>query len=168
MPLPGGISELRSTRPNFIPILATRCLYWGVCLTNGQSNPKADQMSSWPDIVLLLATRCLYQGVHLTKGWPNVKLTWHSTSLGHEMPLLGVYLTKSQPDLKADQMSSWPDVVWLLTTRCLFPGGPSDLSAKWTSETLNKLCVLGIASQRSFLWKTNKRPGPYYPHIVKA
>ena len=33
---------------------------------------------------------------------------------------------------------------------------PSDLSAKRISENLNTLCVLGLASQRSFLQKTNK------------
>ena len=39
------------------------------------------------------------------------------------MPLLGVvHLTKGQPDWKADQMSSWPTVVPLLTTRCLYKG----------------------------------------------
>ena len=35
-------------------------------------------------------------------------------------------------------------------------GGPSDLRAKWTSENLNTLGVLGLASQRSFQQKTNK------------
>ena len=38
------------------------------------------------------------------------------------MPLLGGHLTKGQPDPKADQMSSWPDVVPLLATRCLYQG----------------------------------------------
>ena len=48
-------------------------------------------MSSWPDVVLLLTTRCLYQGVHLT--WicltAHVKLTWCSTALCHQMPVVG-------------------------------------------------------------------------------
>ena len=38
------------------------------------------------------------------------------------MPLLGVHLTKGLPDPKADQMSSWPDVVPLLATRCCYQG----------------------------------------------
>ena len=37
-------------------------------------------------------------------------------------------------------------------------GGPSDLSAKRTSENLNILCVSCFASQRSFLLKTNNLP----------
>ena len=74
MPLPGGMSELRSTRPNLVPLLATRCLYQGVHLTKGQPDPKADQMSSWPDVVLFLATRCLYWGYV----WPQVSLTQRS------------------------------------------------------------------------------------------
>ena len=93
MPLPGGTSELRLTGPNAVPLLATRCLYWGVCLSSGQpdanwfhscpleastgegvhltkdqSDPKADKMSSWSDIVPLFATRCLYHGVCLSSG----------------------------------------------------------------------------------------------------
>ena len=69
----------------------------GVCLTECQSDPKAHQMSSWPDIVLLLTTRCFYWGyvwlnVSLTQRLTNVKVTWCSTALGHQMPLLGVGL----------------------------------------------------------------------------
>ena len=40
--------EVRSTGPNLLPLLATRCLYQGV-----------------PNLVPLFATRCLYHGVHL-------------------------------------------------------------------------------------------------------
>ena len=41
-------------------------------------------------------------------------------------------------------------------------GGLSDLSAKRTSENLNTLGVWGLASQRSFLRKTNK-----YIHLTE-
>ena len=96
----------------FIPVLATRCLYWGVhltwaCLTvNVKLTLHLTVNSRWPDVLLLLATRCLYWGgVHLT--WAcltrnvklilhltvNVKLTWCSTTLGHQMPLWGGHLT---------------------------------------------------------------------------
>ena len=47
--------------------LATRCLCLGVYLTQGQPDPKSDQMSTWPKVVSFLATRCLWQGVHLAK-----------------------------------------------------------------------------------------------------
>ena len=52
MPLWGVTCELRSTGPNLVPVLANRCLYWGVCLTKGQPDPKPDQMSSWPEMHL--------------------------------------------------------------------------------------------------------------------
>ena len=57
--------ELRSTKTQLIPLLATRCYSlgaWGVGvhLTKQQSDPQADDMSSWPAVVPLLATRCLY------------------------------------------------------------------------------------------------------------
>ena len=128
LPPDASMGVHQSTSPDVVPLLPTRCLNLGggVHLTEGQPEPKADQMSSWPDVVLLLATRCLYCGgtsdwrsawpkdwptVKLTwpKGWPNVMLTWCSTSLAHEMPLLGGYiwlkvsltkrLTKCQADL---------------------------------------------------------------------
>ena len=40
--------ELRSTGPKLVPLLAARCHYWGggVCLTEGQLDPKAGHMSS--------------------------------------------------------------------------------------------------------------------------
>ena len=79
-------------------------------------------------------------------------------------------------------MSSWPYIVPLLATRCLhqvgsiwlkvsltrrltkcqadlrclYQGGPSDISVKRTSENLNTPVIWGLASQRSFLRKTNK------------
>ena len=45
------------------------------------------------------------------------------------MPLLVLHLTKGQADPKVDQMSSWPDIVLLLATRCLYQGGTSELSS---------------------------------------
>ena len=134
-------------------------------------------MSSWPDVVLLLATRCLYLVVCLSSGqpdltlywsWPpgastgvhlswvcaNVKLTLCSGTLGHWMHLWGVHLSSGQPGLT----QFWAGYIWLvllLATRCLY-WGLSDLSAKRTSENLKTLCISCFASQRSFLWKTNK------------
>ena len=80
-----GTSELRSTGLNLVPLLATRCLYWRVHLTEGQPDQKADQMSSWPDEVLFLATKCLYEGYI----WAQVNCTQLSTTLGHKMPVPG-------------------------------------------------------------------------------
>ena len=36
MPLSGGTSELRSARPNLVPVLATICLYLGVHVSSCQ------------------------------------------------------------------------------------------------------------------------------------
>ena len=119
MPLPGGTSELRSTGPKLVPLLATRCLYCRVHLTEGQPDPKADQMSRWPDVTLLLVTRCLYQGdtSELRSTGPNVVLVLATRCLYQ-----GVHLTEGQPDPKPDQMSSWPEIVPFLATRCLYGG----------------------------------------------
>ena len=73
----------------------------------------SDRMSAWP------------------KGSSNVKLTWHSTALGHQMLLLGVCLTECQPDPKAHQMSRWPDVVLLLATTCLYWFGVKTFKIAW-------------------------------------
>ena len=83
MPLPGGTSELRSTGPNLVPLLATRFLYQGLCLSSGQLDT---------NLVLLMATRCLY--------WGGVGASWGIGGDG-----VGVQLTKHQPDPQADQMS---------------------------------------------------------------
>ena len=49
------------------------------------------------------------------------------------MPVLGVDLTICQPDPEADQMSSWPDVVPLFSTRCLYCG----VHLTWVCPTVN-------------------------------
>ena len=106
-----GTSKLRSTGPNLVLCLGTRCLYWGC---------PYELRSTRPNFIPLLATRCLYQewGIHLSSSQLD-------TTLYHSWPLdasIGVYLTKGQPDPKAEQMSSWLDIVPLLATRCLYQG----------------------------------------------
>ena len=53
--------------------------------------------------------------------------------------------------------STGPKLVPLLAMRCIYLGDPSDLSAKRTSENVNILGVLDVASRRPFLQKTNER-----------
>ena len=67
------------------PDASTRWVHLTAC----QPDPKVDQMSSWPDILLLLVTRCLYWGYI----WAQVNWTQISSTLGHNMPVLGVHLT---------------------------------------------------------------------------
>ena len=149
-----------------------------VHLTKGQSDPKADQMSSWPEVIPLVTTRCLYQGCTYdqTKCQADLKL-YHSWPLDAST---GGTSDQSQPDPKADQMSSWPEVIQLLATICLTgvvcltKGQPDPkiwqkcqldprppiwgyiwLKCKKDIWKLNTVCILGIASQRSFVWKTN-------------
>ena len=94
-------------------------------------------MSSWLYTVLLLITRCLYWGLCLTVHCilncilQNVKMTFGSIALGSQIPLLGVCLTECQPDPKAHQISSWPDVVLLWATRCLYWGGVKTIKMAW-------------------------------------
>ena len=153
MPLPGGTSELRSTRSNLVPLLATRCLYQGVYLTKGQSGLKADQMSSWPDIVPFLATRYLYQGgtSELRSTRPNLVPLLATRCLYQK-----VHLTKGQSDPKADQMSSWPDVVPILATICLYWGDMSELRS--TGPNLVQLLATRCLYQGEHL--TKGKPGP--------
>ena len=54
--------------------------------------------------------------------WALINWTPVSSILDHEMPLTGGHLTECQPDPKANQMSSWPDVVPLLVSTCLYWG----------------------------------------------
>ena len=68
--------ELRSTGPKLLPLLQWDASTRGVT---------SDWRSAWP------------------KGLPNVKLTWHSTTLGQWMPLLG---TSDQHDDICSQPAS--------------------------------------------------------------
>ena len=95
-------------------------------------------MSTWP--------KALSMGVHLTKGQCDQSLP------------------KCQPDPKpdpggmSDQRSAWLEDLTKMSTwpKASSMGWASIwLSAKRTSENLNTLCILGLASQMSFLWKTN-------------
>ena len=110
MSLLGGTSDQRSAWPEIVPNLATQCLNLGVHLTVGQ--PDLKQFQTWSQDVA--------PGGYI---WPMVSLTWSSSKLGHKMLLPGrLCLAKSQPDPKADQMSSWPAVVPVLATTCLYQG----------------------------------------------
>ena len=90
----GGMSNDRSTRPNLVPLLATRCLHGGKS-DQRSAWPKFDQMSSWPKVVQLLATICLYWG-HLTKGQPDTQI-WQKCQPDPKPHLWGVHLTKCHP-----------------------------------------------------------------------
>ena len=67
MPVLGGMSALRSTGPNFVALLATRCLQQGRGI-GGMSELR----SNIPNLVPPLATRCFYWGVHLSSGQPGI------------------------------------------------------------------------------------------------
>ena len=116
--------------------LVARCLCLGAHLTKGHPDPQI-----WQNVNLIWSL--IYRVVHLTRGQPD----WSSNTLGHKMSLPGVHLTKGQPDLKIWQKCQ-PDPkphlwgsIWLSTERLC--------------EHLNTLCILGLASQRSFLQRTN-------------
>ena len=95
----------------------------------------------------------------------------NSTTLGYKMSLMGVHLTKGQPAQSSTtcghKMSLpvgyiWPKVsvtqrsdkninlTWSLTYR-----GSIWLNVETLYENLNTLCISGLASQKSFLWRTN-------------
>ena len=123
--------------PYIVLLVATRCLYWRYLWLCTVFSIACFRMSRWPDVVLLLATRCLYWRVCptvyciLNCMLQNVTMTLHSTACGHQMPLLGVCLTEYQPDPKAHQMWSWPDVVLVLATWCLYWGGVKTIKMAW-------------------------------------
>ena len=143
MPLPGGKSELRSTRPNVVPLLVTWCLYLVVHLILCQLDP--NESHSWPldapsgayiwakVSMTQRLTKCQadltqYHCLSLdvsTRGTSELRWIRHNL-----VPLLatrylysGVQLTKHLHDPKAHYMSSWPEIVPLLSTRCLYQGG---------------------------------------------
>ena len=163
MPLLGGTSELRSTTPNWVPILAIRYLYWGYIwpqvsliqrLTKCQADLKEYHSRPWDTSTREYVSSqvnqiqlCTTHGHHMPllgiclnsgqmgptlyhswsldattrgtselrstrpKDWPNAKLTWSSTTLGHQMPL---------PGGTSELRSTRPNFVPLMATRCCY------------------------------------------------
>ena len=95
---PDPLDEQMSRLPDLVPFLAMICLYQGLCLTEYQPDTSNDQISEWPDVVPFLATRCSSGSTSdqisaWFKGWTNIKMTWHSTILVLQLPVLGAHLT---------------------------------------------------------------------------
>ena len=156
----GGSIWSKVNLTEVVTYLATRCLCPG-----GMSDERSPQCS-----INTLGHKMSLPGVHLTKGQPEPKI-WQKCKPDPRFTQQGWYI--------------WPEVnltevVTHLATRCCCQEGPSDqrsawpkdltkmstwseasymgyiwLSAERLSENLNTLCVLGLVSQRSFLWKTN-------------
>ena len=59
----------------------------------------------------------------------------------------GVHLTKHQPDSQTDQMSCWPAVVPLLTTRCLYWGW-GWVGASGANKGLRASGCIGVAYEK--------------------
>ena len=64
------------------------------------------------------------------------------------MPVLEVHLTECQPDPRGDQMSSWPKVVPLLATRCLYWG----VHLTWVCLTVNVKLTLCLTINIKLTW----------------
>ena len=79
-------------------------------------------------------------------------LTWCSTALGHQMPVPGgVYLT-----VHCILNCILQNVKMTLCSTALGYQMPL-LGGTSAWENLNTLCILCFASQRTFLWKANKK-----------
>ena len=125
---PDPKADQLSCWPEVVPLLTTRCLYWGwghrglgLHLKNEDgsfANWKHTSELRWtgPNLVALLAPDATTGGTSVLRSTgPNL------------VPLLAtrchyweVCLTKGQGDPKADQISSWPNVVLLVATGCLY------------------------------------------------
>ena len=101
----------------------------------------SDQLSAWP------------------KDWRKIS-TWPDASS------MGLHLANGQPDTKADQISSWPEVIPLLATRCLYwglnltkghPNPRPDQMSSWPEviPLLTTRCLYqgwGVMSNQSSIW----------------
>ena len=96
----------------------------------------SDWMSAWP------------------KGWANVMMIWHSSILGHQMPLLGVCLSSgvlgTSENLNTNDNPMWrrPDAVLLLATRCLYQG----VHLSWVCLTVNVKVNLCLTVNVKLTW----------------
>ena len=127
--------------PAVVSLLTTKCLYWewgwhggiegqmGDTWGMGVTPEKSRQSIAKYSWKIKMVYWTLQTIEHEIRSMGPV-----TTTLGHQIPLpggieghrgdgVGVHLTKHQPDPQADDMSCWPAVVSLLTTRCLYWGG---------------------------------------------
>ena len=123
--------------PAVVPLLTTKCLYWGWGCQGanrgvGASGALKGLHMENEDNLLQSTLENGRRSIADNRTWAQVNGTHFSTTLGHQMPLcggiegayeVGVHLTKHHPDPQANDMSCWPAVVPLLTTRCLYWGG---------------------------------------------
>ena len=140
----------------------TQSLIQGGTADQSQPDPKSDQMSTWPEA----SSRGFI--------WLKISLTWSLTKCQPDpKPHLWGYIWPEVCLTWSDQMSTWPEaslweyiwpkvnltqrsdkyvsLTWSLICREVHP------SAEGLSENLNTLCILGLASQRSFAkdqWRT--------------
>ena len=130
---PDPQADQMSCWPAGVPLLTTRCLYWG---WGHRGTLGVSRGYIWKiKMVYCKAHLKTQDGLLNTEDnrtWAQVNGSQVSTTLGHQMPLPGVHLTTGQPDPMADQMSSWPDIAPLLATRCLLPGGYIWTQVNWT------------------------------------
>ena len=86
-----GTFELRSNRPNLVPLLATRCLYWGVHLKT------KDSLLQTEDV--LLKTKDSLLKTEDNRKWVEVNQTQLSTTFGPLDVSPGVHMGSGQLDL---------------------------------------------------------------------
>ena len=102
--------ELRSTGPNWVPLLATRCLYQGVGYI-------------WPEVSLTQRLTKCQADLKYYHSWLVDASTRGGGGGTEDIGVTG-WGTCDQRSAwpEVDQMSCWPAVVQLLTTRCLYWG----------------------------------------------
>ena len=87
-------------------------------------------LSSCPLYAIYFQSWLWYGSISVGYVWAPVNWTQVCSTLDHQMPQLG----GTSENLK---MSSWPDVVWFLVTRCLY-WGTSELG----TSNCNVICLL--------------------------
>ena len=121
--------------PAVVPLLTTRCLYWG---WGGSGGVMGADRGCWGLHMKIKTVYCkvlvqTQESIADNRTWAQVNGTQVRTTLGHQMLLPAwhwggiwrwwvwqVHLTKHHPDQQADDPLSWPALVTLLTTRCLY------------------------------------------------
>ena len=146
-----------SSWPEVVSLLAMKCFFWGWGWWGGECREWQGVGGTSDQRLTKCQADLLYYHswpLHVSNGghgWWVGQVVGVTGGIGH----WGVHLTKGQPDPNADQMSSWPEILSHLATRCLYRG------YIWSKVSLTQRLTKCQADLKYHSWPLDVSTGVY-------